>query len=216
MNFFLLSVRRAKYLIGFSFFAIFYSVVAFAQSGNNKPKDTELDIFPNPAKKNTSFKLTLKKRDVVTLDIYDSKGVFVKRIYDNETLDKGVYKKLFDRQKKEGETYKCVLTSPNNNGKYTDYLIFEEDDVTATSSPDLNKGFTIGPNPTSSLIEINSPGKPVTGVVIHDMIGNTILNEKVDFLEQHNVNLASLHPGVYFLTLRRKEEAEVVRIVKTE
>ena len=208
---------RVWYPFVFFLLLIFYSIITIAQdTGGGKPKDTELDMFPNPAKLKTELRLTLKKKDIVTVEIYDSKGALLDRLYDNEKLEEKIHKKSYPRRNiKEAHTLTVVVKSANN-GKSTDYLIFEKLDVTTTSSPESNKGFLVAPNPTNSLIEITSPEIPVTGILIHDMIGNTILNERVDFLESHKVNLAHLHPGIYFLTLRRKEQADVVRIVKTE
>ncbi|HEX8548969.1 MAG TPA: T9SS type A sorting domain-containing protein [Cytophagaceae bacterium] len=200
----------------FSASMLLYSIFSLAQTKVPRERNAELIINPNPAKAFTKFKLKLKKKDIVTLEIFDSKGNLIEKLYDKETLEKGVKpEKQFDRRKKEGETYTCILTTAED-GIFTDFLVFEGDISTEVFSAHATDGLQISPNPTNSSVEIASPGRPVTSYKVHDMIGNTILEESIELKELHKIDLSKLHPGIYFLTVRRKEDIDIVRIVKTE
>lgn len=214
--FFNMLLRRKLHLF-FLISTVFYSILTIAQSKAPKDRNVELVIQPNPAKAFAKFKLKLKKTDIVSLEIFDSKGILIDKIYDKETLEKGIKpEKQFDRKKKEAETYTCVLTSAVDGSKFTDFLVFEEDIPTEITFANSQTGLQISPNPTSSHVDITSPGIPITSLKVHDVIGNVIINEALDLRENHKLDLSNLHPGIYFLTLQRRENTDVVRLIKTE
>lgn len=221
MNLLLPCRSRIKYPLVLFVFLIFYSIVSFAQNGKSDgPKDTKLKIHPNPAKDTTQFKLTFKKKDVVTLEVYH-KGVLIQSFMKKQTIRKEEVLIRFDRPKGKSVKHQVkydVIVNSEVTGILKDIVIFDpiDDVVTEASSREGNKEFLVSPNPTGSFVEINSPGSPLTGLSIHDMIGNNVLNERVEYLETYKVDLSHLHPGVYFLTLKRSGDTDIVRVVKTE
>jgi hypothetical protein len=46
----------------------------------------KLKVFPNPFNTNLTIQMSMPKRDIVYINLYDSKGVFIKRVFEGEKM----------------------------------------------------------------------------------------------------------------------------------
>ena len=74
--------------------------------------------------------------------------------------------------------------------------------TTGISSLSNNAFISLYPNPTSSVLNINSEAEVISAMIIRDVTGKEILSGKVN----EQINVSSLEAGVYFISLFNEKE----------
>lgn len=77
---------------------------------------------------------------------------------------------------------------------------------------ELNSGVTVYPNPTISVLNIDSK-KEIISVKLNDISGKAVLNKKANSVKE-KLNIEHLPKGVYILTVEMKGETVTKKIIK--
>jgi hypothetical protein len=88
--------------------------------------------------------------------------------------------------------------------------------VTGIKKQAINNVFTISPNPTNALLNINS-GKAINGDVkieVIDALGKTLISEDYKDFNQSTINVGSLSSGIYFVKISSDDNATTKKFIK--
>ncbi|MBK6985968.1 MAG: T9SS type A sorting domain-containing protein [Bacteroidetes bacterium] len=88
--------------------------------------------------------------------------------------------------------------------------------VTGIKKQAINNVFTISPNPTNALLNINS-GKAINGNVkieVIDALGKTLISEDYKDFNQSTINVGSLSSGIYFVKISSGDNAITKKFIK--
>lgn len=88
--------------------------------------------------------------------------------------------------------------------------------VTGIKKQTINNVFTISPNPTNGLLNINS-GKAINGNVkieVIDALGKVLISEDYKEFNQSTINLSSLSSGIYFVKISTGDNATTKKFIK--
>ncbi|MGJ8660517.1 MAG: DUF4397 domain-containing protein [Bacteroidota bacterium] len=85
--------------------------------------------------------------------------------------------------------------------------------TTSGLSVDEQKGnsFEIYPNPTADVLNIKGQNGAQIDVVVKDLMGKEVLNEK---FVTDSINISKLNPGQYFVTISSENSVETTSIIK--
>ncbi|HEY0092654.1 MAG TPA: choice-of-anchor J domain-containing protein [Flavobacterium sp.] len=78
----------------------------------------------------------------------------------------------------------------------------------------FNKNFTLYPNPTNDVINIDSATTTIKNIQITDINGRTVKSLNAAGVAQAQVNVSDLNSGVYFLTVDSDNGSGTTKIVK--
>ena len=93
---------------------------------------------------------------------------------------------------------------------YIDNIKFQGEKTLALSR-NVNRGFTIFPNPTSGpILTIKSPLNAEKRVVIYDILGRSVINT---LLKSSRLNISSLKPGVYLVQITENNKTSTKKLV---
>lgn len=88
--------------------------------------------------------------------------------------------------------------------------------VTSITKQDVNNVFTLSPNPTNALLNINS-GKEVNGNVkieVIDALGKILVSEEYKDFNQSTINVSSLSSGIYFVKISSGDNTTTKKFIK--
>ncbi len=88
--------------------------------------------------------------------------------------------------------------------------------VTGIKKQAINNVFTISPNPTNALLNINS-GKAINGDVkieVIDALGKTLISEDYKDFNQSTINVGLLSSGIYFVKISSGDNATTKKFIK--
>jgi hypothetical protein len=88
--------------------------------------------------------------------------------------------------------------------------------VTGIKKQDVNNVFTLSPNPTNALLNINS-GNAINGNVkieVIDALGKTLISEDYKDFNQSTINVGSLSSGIYFVKLTSEGNNSTKKFIK--
>jgi hypothetical protein len=100
----------------------------------------------------------------------------------------------------------------------TDCEIFASQDTTSTEAVEgadagLHSGVRVFPNPASDLLHVQ--GQRATSWSIHSMHGQHVMSGHLDVNSAATIEIHTLHPGIWLLTLTREATRQTIRFVKT-
>ncbi len=75
-----------------------------------------------------------------------------------------------------------------------------------------NESFVFFPNPAEKAINIQS-SVPVVAYRVFDLTGRELLAEKIEASKSFEIDLTTLHPGVYFIRIQDKQGYETARSI---
>lgn len=70
---------------------------------------TSISVFPNPSWDFTTIEFFLANNDIVTVEIYDAKGVLITTLMTDKQHDEGKYRLVFDISDFPSGQYNCIL-----------------------------------------------------------------------------------------------------------
>ena len=88
--------------------------------------------------------------------------------------------------------------------------------VTGIKKQNINTAFTISPNPTNALLNINS-GKVINGQVkieVIDALGKVLISEDYKDFNQSTIDVSPLSSGIYFLKISSGENVTTKKFIK--
>lgn len=104
------------------------------------------------------------------------------------------------------QLYRLKLVDQNGKFDYSKILRIENEHTVKT---------TVFPNPAYNSVTISS-GEPIIFISLADISGKKCLQRKIDNSNSTALDLASLKPGVYMLTIVTKSGSQTERIYKKE
>jgi len=76
----------------------------------------------------------------------------------------------------------------------------------------LNQGLAIYPNPSASLITINSKNQLIENIKISDISGKQIIDLKKVNAETKNIDISNLSKGIYFISVNNQVTKKLIKI----
>jgi len=102
--------------------------------------------------------------------------------------------------------FTVVLTMNSVCGVTTHSEVVRVNSLTTSAESLTSADVSIYPNPTTSLLNISFGDKQISTVIITDVIGRVLVNQKLDnyFDSKYQVDVNNYKPGVYTITLSGK------------
>jgi hypothetical protein len=88
--------------------------------------------------------------------------------------------------------------------------------VTSIKKQTINNVFTVSPNPTNALLNINS-GKVINGNVkieVIDALGKILISEDYKEFNQSTINVSQLSSGIYFIKIASSDNVTTKKFIK--